>query len=434
MPASTPVSTAPLSMFKSHANREELKVHMGNTLVQTPPPVADESISMMGSLPARSPPGRRASPPKAKLGRTPRERHNRARRGTNSSTQTTPLSAPLSELTAHMTNVPLRDMEAWVNRSTEVRLQEKADKGKVARPMNSFMLYRSAYAERSKRLLSQNNHQLVSRAAGTSWKLEPAHIRDKYEELARIEREAHSRAHPTYKFKPNKGPPTTTRRRGELTPPTSTASGSFDDTPSPFPNSWDDDYMVPPMHSRNESFEYRTSSRASTPFGSPDSFMTQAGYMGSPWNTSHPAGMPTVHPHALNMGYAEDVHFRRGSPIPQEIQYGASNGLAGLPGGTHHELLQPQAAHSLPGHVAEGHMDPQLLNYQSDALPIPAPNGQGYPTSEFSAWEDETGNNYLPSGYPSPIPYSNSHLTDDYLRSVHQDPSLAPWNQQHESF
>jgi len=416
-------------------------MHMRNTVVHTPPPGADESMSMMGSPPTHSPSGRRASPPKAKLGRTPRDRHARARRGTNSAGKDLQLPAPLSELTMHLTNIPLRDMDTWVHRSTEERLREKAEKGKVARPMNSFMLYRSAYAERSKRYLSQNNHQIVSSAAGLSWKMEPAHIRDKYEELARIEREAHSRAHPTYKFKPNKGPPTTTRRQGELTPPTSTASGSYDDTPSPFTNTWENDYsMTSSMHSRNQSFEYSASSRAPTPFGSPDSFMTQAGYLGTSWNTSHPAsvqsGLPTVQPHVLqNMGYIEDVHFRRDSPMPQEIQYGASNGLAGLPGGSHDELLQPQATHSLPGHVCDGHMDPQLLSYQSEALPIPAPNGEVYPSSESQAWENEAGNSYLATSLPGHTsPYPNSHTTGDYLPGMNHDPSFAPWLQHPESF
>ncbi|KAJ6108267.1 High mobility group superfamily [Penicillium sp. IBT 18751x] len=434
MPASTPVSTAGSLNFIYCAYMEKIQMHMhmGHTVVHTPPPGADDSMAIIESSQVHSPSGRRASPPKAKLSRSTRERNNRARRGTTTKNDL-PLSAPLSELTAHMTNIPLRDMDAWVHRSTEVRLQEKAEKGKVARPMNSFMLYRSAYAERSKRLLSQNNHQVVSSTAGRSWKMEPAEIRDKYEELARIEREAHSRAHPTYKFKPNKGPATTTRRRGELTPPTPAVSGSYDDTPSPFTNTWEDEYsMVPPMHCRTQSFEYPLSSRASTPFGSPDSFITHGSYLSSSWNTSHP-GMPTVQPHALNMGYAEDVQFRRGSPMSQEVSYGASNGLAGLPGGTHDDLLQPQAIQLLPGQLAaNGHMDPQLLNFQSDALPIPAPNGpiyagSNFPPSEFTSWGE------IPPAHSSPMQYPISHMADDYFPNMHHDPSLAPWIHQHET-
>ncbi|KAJ5665940.1 uncharacterized protein N7477_008388 [Penicillium maclennaniae] len=419
--SSSMIYASPPSYFQPHGYPTPLPastpmhMHMGHTAVHTPPPGADDSMAIMESSQVHSPSGRRASPPKAKLSRTPRERNNRARRGTTTKNDL-PLSAPLSELTAHMTNIPLRDMDAWVHRSTEVRLQEKAEKGKVARPMNSFMLYRSAYAERSKRLLSQNNHQVVSSTAGRSWKMEPAEIRDKYEELARIEREAHSRAHPTYKFKPNKGPATTTRRRGR----THTSDSSSDEYS-----------MVPPMHCRTQSFEYPLSSRASTPFGSPDSFITHGSYLGSSWNTSHP-GMPTVQPHALNMGYAEDLQFRRGSPMSQEVSYGASNGLAGLPGGTHDDLLQPQAIQLLPGQLSNGHMDPQLLNFQSDSLPIPVPNGPIYsasdfPPSGFTSWEE------IPPVHSSPMQYPISHMADDYFPNMHHDPSLAPWIHQHET-
>ncbi|KZZ87412.1 STE11-like transcription factor [Ascosphaera apis ARSEF 7405] len=95
------------------------------------------------------------------------------------------LSQPLSILTKHMTHVPLRDMEAHVHRPLEVRLQEVEKKnGKIARPMNSFMLYRSAYAERTKEWCSKNNHQIVSSVSGQSWPQETPEIREKYENLA----------------------------------------------------------------------------------------------------------------------------------------------------------------------------------------------------------------------------------------------------------
>ncbi|KAI5292962.1 hypothetical protein KEM55_007389, partial [Ascosphaera atra] len=115
------------------------------------------------------------------------------------------LPGPLSELTKHMDHIPLRNMEAHVNRSLETRLEEVEKKnGKIARPMNSFMLYRSAYAERTKEWCSKNNHQIVSSVSGQSWPLEPPEVRDKYEKLAVIDRENHKKAHPNYKFAPNK--------------------------------------------------------------------------------------------------------------------------------------------------------------------------------------------------------------------------------------
>ncbi|KAK6511922.1 hypothetical protein TWF481_000826 [Arthrobotrys musiformis] len=124
------------------------------------------------------------------------------------------LDRPLSELTKDFDTLPIRDMERWVHRSVEERRREveKRD-GHVARPMNSFMLYRSAFAERTKQWCLQNNHQVVSSVSGASWPLEPAWIREKYNELARIERINHQAAHPGYKFSPSKNQPPPPRRR-----------------------------------------------------------------------------------------------------------------------------------------------------------------------------------------------------------------------------
>ncbi|EWC44014.1 hypothetical protein DRE_01366 [Drechslerella stenobrocha 248] len=124
------------------------------------------------------------------------------------------LDKPLSELTKDYADLPIRDMERWVHRSLDERKKEveKRD-GHVARPMNSFMLYRSAFAERTKMWCLQNNHQVVSSVSGASWPLEPAWIREKYNELARIERINHQAAHPGYKFSPSKNQPPPMRRR-----------------------------------------------------------------------------------------------------------------------------------------------------------------------------------------------------------------------------
>ncbi|KAF3928852.1 hypothetical protein ABW20_dc0101990 [Dactylellina cionopaga] len=124
------------------------------------------------------------------------------------------LDRPLSELTKDYSNLPIRDMERWVHRGLEERRREveKRD-GHVARPMNSFMLYRSAFAERTKQWCLQNNHQVVSSVSGASWPLEPAWIREKYNEFARIERINHQAAHPGYKFSPSKNLPPPIRRR-----------------------------------------------------------------------------------------------------------------------------------------------------------------------------------------------------------------------------
>ncbi|TID21830.1 HMG box protein [Venturia nashicola] len=119
--------------------------------------------------------------------------------------KTPTLTAPLSVLTKDMVSVPVRDMQAWVNRPRSERIKEAERRnGYVTRPMNSFMLYRSAYSERTKVWCVGTNHQLVSSVSGESWPLEPPEVRDFYNKLAKIERINHQMAHPDYKFSPAK--------------------------------------------------------------------------------------------------------------------------------------------------------------------------------------------------------------------------------------
>lgn len=106
-------------------------------------------------------------------------------------------------------------MDAWVNRPADERQREVAKRnGYVTRPMNSFMLYRSAYAERTKQWCLQNNHQVVSSVSGESWPMEPQEVRDQFNEWAKLERANHQAAHPEYKFSPSKS--TNKRRKGDF--------------------------------------------------------------------------------------------------------------------------------------------------------------------------------------------------------------------------
>lgn len=114
---------------------------------------------------------------------------------------------PLSEFEKDYPSIPIADIETYVHRPMEARLQEVAESktpGKVKRPMNAFMLYRKAYQNLAKALCTQNNHQVVSQVCGDTWPLEPEVIRAKFNEWARIERENHHHAHPNYKFTPSK--------------------------------------------------------------------------------------------------------------------------------------------------------------------------------------------------------------------------------------
>jgi len=116
------------------------------------------------------------------------------------------LSGPMSEITKE-SHIPVVDIGTYVHRSTEERLREVATgkiPGKIKRPMNAFMLYRKAYQNRAKEWCSQHNHQVVSQVCGDSWPLEPDHVRAQFTEWAKIERDNHQKAHPSYKFTPSK--------------------------------------------------------------------------------------------------------------------------------------------------------------------------------------------------------------------------------------
>lgn len=119
------------------------------------------------------------------------------------------LTQPLSELTKDLQNYPIKDMAGWVHRPAAVRISESSKRnGYVTRPMNSFFLYRLAYADRTKAWCARNDHTVISAVSGQSWPLEPKHIREKYTTLATIERKNHRETYPDYKFSPSsKDPP-----------------------------------------------------------------------------------------------------------------------------------------------------------------------------------------------------------------------------------
>lgn len=360
------------------------------------------------SSPSWSPPGRNQNP--ATKSKVTKSRsgsgRSRGKRDATAASCNLHLSGPLSIMTKDMVDPPVRDMEAWVNRSLEERQQEvEAKNGEIPRPMNSFMLYRSAYISRIKSLLGKNCNQNVSRIAGISWRAETKEVREKFENLAIIERQNHAISHPGYKFKPHKGPATATRRNDEFTPPRSSATPGASMRGGSV--GWDDRYMregTPSMiHSRSESFdiEYLPSSRGSTPFGTPDSMLGANGYMTPLWNTSYPNGLQALGSHV------EDLQFSRASPMPHELPYSSStNGLNGLPGASH-ELLQPQPTHPAPSHTVSGHLDPQLLSYPSETNGLPVvPGPPTPPANPYQLWGEEGC--YLPAAHsavPSPVPF-----------------------------
>lgn len=151
---------------------------------------------------------------KSRISKSPAPRSKREKKSKVDKSKMPKLTAPLSVLTKDM-SIPIKDIEAYVNRPVEDRMKEKEkNNGYITRPMNSFILYRSAYSERTKAWCAQNNHQIVSSVSGESWPMEPDEIRNQFNEWAKIERQHHQEAHPNYKFSPSKS--TNKRRKDEM--------------------------------------------------------------------------------------------------------------------------------------------------------------------------------------------------------------------------
>ncbi|KAF2686552.1 hypothetical protein K458DRAFT_415900 [Lentithecium fluviatile CBS 122367] len=315
--------------------------------------------------PSSSPLGQEKPRPKA----TPKSRKAKGK----ADKPTTPkLNAPLSILTSKFTHIPVRNIEEWVNRPVEVRRKE-VDKGNgyVKRPMNSFILYRSAYADRTKQWCLQNNHQVISSVAGQSWPLEPPEIRELYIEYAKIERINHQNAHPTYKFSPSKASTPARKRKGE----------SSDDEPSDLDDAkWNPEHDVRSRlrHSRRpeRALSYHMNGMSADYFDR--SFGPNGHDMNkSSWemtNEGRPVPMHLAQGDLYNQYYQnsmqpnmamagmEDMRLRRVDTPGASMQYSPEHGILGLPGGNAADIMQQM--HSNAGTpLGEAQVDPMLLAY-----------------------------------------------------------------------
>ncbi|KAJ5732698.1 hypothetical protein N7493_004179 [Penicillium malachiteum] len=372
---------------------------MPSQQVNTPPATSYDDSSRPESASPRWSPATRRRSPRARVVRSPRERRSRPKKNagsTRSNLGNIRIDAPMSQTTAHMLDIPLRDMEAWAHRSSEERIAQAEDRRSIARPMNAFMMYRSAYSDRAKILLGNKNYQIVNSAIAKSWQIELDEVKAYYNDISRIE----PRPDPT-------------------TPPMSVVSGPLLDRGSP---AWSDvDYTSPSPyhhHDRSQSFDLGVyHSRANTPVA------YSSGYINPHWNSYPAATIPTIQPSVLHGGMGsqvEDVHYPRSS-MPGDLQYDMSTGLAALPGSSHHELLQPQQGHHpLPGHTVDGgNLDPQMLVY-SEGTMNNLPNAYPPVANTYPIWgdEDQNGHAYFStapgSGTASPAPYHQGMTATSY--------------------
>lgn len=271
-------------------------------------------------------------------------------------------------------DIPIKDIAKWVHRPTEVRLQEvKEKKGYVTRPMNSFMLYRSAYAERTKVWCTQNNHQVVSSVSGESWPLEPPNIRDMYTEYATIERNNHKAAHPNYKFSPSKAQTPGRKRKGATQDIEANDASELEDSSYK--------YRSRPKAKRSRKVDQEQRyTMTDTPinYHAYGGLETDLGLNRSSYQVTNPGKLapapldyqglpgnryyqPTIHP-SPTAKYVEDVTFQMVQAPTQN--YSATQPLVGLPGAQHDELLEEGQFEPTPVAMKGGTLDPALFNQE----------------------------------------------------------------------
>ncbi|KHN98592.1 High mobility group, superfamily [Metarhizium album ARSEF 1941] len=98
------------------------------------------------------------------------------------------------------------DPEEYAKRPVEERQRKAKEEGKVSRPLNSYMLYRKAFQQIARRVLSNDQQQFASQIVGISWNnYESKDIKDQFKALAKIDNQMHRKAFPTYKYTPTQG-------------------------------------------------------------------------------------------------------------------------------------------------------------------------------------------------------------------------------------
>lgn len=361
------------------------------------------------------------------------------------------LDEPLSVLTKDWRHVPIVDIEAYVNRSAEVRRKEVEEgkvPGKVKRPMNSFMLYRKAYQNRTREWSLQNNHQVVSQVCGDSWPLEPEEIKEQFSEWARIERINHQNAHPGYKFSPTKpGTAKPSKRKASEEPETEESDlGDFDwqagssrrphKKPRPAPRVEQQPVAYPTTRS---AYHYSSRENSIEP--------THGGYNRSSYQATNP-GRPlppqyqtslqngeyyqqSIVPHHLPR--TEDVILKKTSApgVHSGVHPGAHSYL-GLPGGQDYDLMNQYPQSTPP--VPEPRIDPSLIAQDHT---IYNDSNYGDPSSLYfdehqngdRSWQPQYGL-HSEEGHDPLMPYLESEHRSEGLEI--QDPHMHVLKGHHE--
>ena len=384
------------------------RAHTANTVIKYPNPTihgrlqTPENVDLYGRNSRQT---RRLIPNAFSHTPSPPRRRKQTKRET---TKKSKLEKPLSELTKHLDHIPIKDTETWVKRSVEERQKEVGNDGFIKRPSNSFILYRSAYADRCREYERSNNHQDISSMAGASWAIETPEVRKQYEDWAKLERENHQAAFPDYKFQPQTQEAKARKRKEKMEDDSledseledATYRGSRGATPASSRSS-----RVKRMRRDYREPSYTPSLGSDGEWGSPDpypaAFQSASYYQranpGKPMPTTingiGPSGgyfQATSHPNPRfsSIGHVEDIMYQQheaplsmyGTPPP-----------AGLPGMSHEELMGETNLDNGQLMFTHTSLDPDLLAYdQSGPGPMIGHSGltsEGFQASEYLANE-----------------------------------------------
>ena len=327
--------------------------------------------------------------------------------------------------------IPVRDMDEWVNRSVEVRQQEvDKRKGYVTRPMNSFMLYRSAYADRTKEWCRQNNHQIVSSVSGESWPMEPSEVRERYNDLAKLERVNHQNAHPNYKFSPSKAGQAKKRKGTESDEEEEDDMSDFDDGDAAWTPSGQRKSRPRPAGRPGRDLGYPNGMTLSDPYGR--NFAPNGNTNMSAWdaaNESRPVAtaigshdpygyqyyQTTVHPSSNAVGFQ--------SADAQGMHYQTAPSLLGLPGGQHHDLMNSRSGTPL---TYEQQVDPQLLGHSTSTVVAGQDPSVYAAMGANSQFDEQYGDLELFGGQAGPATHNEWGLDPD-MGNLAADTDFGKW-------
>lgn len=253
------------------------------------------------------------------------------------------MTVPFTLLDYDWGDVPLKAVNERAKWSEEKRrVQSTKKNGGLGRPMNNFMLYRAAWADRCKHYFKITNHQKVSKILGHSWRLESAALKEEWSNLAKGESENHKTHLPEYKYQPSK--PATKRDQDD----SDMDDYGIDGDP--------DGEYVPPgyRHRQTRRLPPRDVQQAPAMHYGQDTYGHQVDLNGNGWSYDYaqqtqPVQYSQVQPYPLqNSQYlTTGTHHQWQHPVEEmrmmnatpASTYSATHGLVGLPGGQAQEIL-----------------------------------------------------------------------------------------------